>query len=605
MRQVIREDWEPISDDPAPQWVAENVALPADSELKSFDFELFPLARFALEQLCHNEHLRRFTEMLSAQVGKTVTILAYVCWKIINRPTSIGWYTDTGINAKHDYKTKILPTLESCAKVAKLLPADRAKKNNTLVQFGFMNLRVMGAESRSNREGKTIAEVLCDEVRNYPPGAMQQIDNRFKTVTNWRRVLFSSAGDLTNEPWLSFKKGTQHLGFWPCPKCGHKQTFRFGRKASPLYPGAREKGGFVWADNEKTHPDDFVYNFLELLPTVEYECEQCGQRFKESDKLDLIRRTEFVQTNPMADPSDVSVHCWEAYMPFAGCSWGSIVMKFLNALVAMKQGSIEPMRVFVTETLGEPWEDLGGEKPVEGEIMERCGEYAIGEMLSGPDVTLVLTADYQHGYVVYVLRQHRKDGYSRLIEWGKVLDFDELREYQTVKGVKDRAVWIDCAYRPNDVYEACLKYGRWTTGRGGERIWDGWTPMIGDDAEEFTRMIEGGSVKSFWKRSLIDPAVGTSEQGRRLIPRYSWSNNHYKEKLYIYTVHGRGLPWEIPKNIDREYVKQLSVTERIPVTDASGQIIGHEWREKGRHDAGDCELEQLVVADIAALVRPK
>lgn len=356
-RQFICECWEPISDLPGPEWAAENVPLPGDSELKQFDFELFPLARFVLMQLCHNEHLKRLTEMLSAQVGKTVTILAYLCWKVINRPTSVGWYTDTGINAKHDYKTKILPMLESCEKVAKLLPPDRTKKNNTLIQFGFMNLRVMGAESRSNREGKTIAEVLCDEVRNYPPGAMQQIDNRFKTVTNWRRILFSSAGDITQEPWPSFKAGTRHMGFWPCPKCGHKQTFRFGRKASPLYPAPRGKGGFLWDDNPKTHPEELVYNFAELIPTVVYECENCEARFSESEwKLTLIRQTEFIQTNPMAAPNDISVHCWEAYMPFAGCAWGNIVMKFLKAVVAMKQGDLEPMKVFVKETLGEPWD---------------------------------------------------------------------------------------------------------------------------------------------------------------------------------------------------------------------------------------------------------
>src|SRR5688572_10699934 len=112
--KILCELWEPPSDEPAWKWIGEHVELPPDSELKQFDFELFPLARFVLEQLCHNEYLRRFTEMLSAQVGKTTTILAYVCWKIVNRPSSVGWYTDTGINAKGDFKTKILPSLENC-----------------------------------------------------------------------------------------------------------------------------------------------------------------------------------------------------------------------------------------------------------------------------------------------------------------------------------------------------------------------------------------------------------------------------------------------------------------------------------------------------------
>jgi len=393
--------WEPVSDEPAWKWIAENVQLPADSELKNFDFELFPLAKFALDNLCHNPQLKRFTEMLSAQVGKTVTVLAYLCWKIINRPSSVGWYTDTGINAKHDYKTKVLTALEDCAKVAAMLPSDRAKKNNTLIQFGFMNLRVMGAESKSNREGKTISEVMCDEVRNYPPGAMEQIDNRFKTITNYRRILFSSAGAITQEPWPSFERGSRHFGFWNCPHCKHKQTFRFGRKESPLYPASREKGGFIWADNAETHPSDDVYDFAKLTPTIRYQCESCGFEIAEQEKISLIRQVKFEQTNPMAGPDDISVHCWEAYMPFSGCSWANIVMKFLRASVQMRHGNILPMKVFVCETLGEPWEDRG-EKPQQGDIVKCCGDYSIGEEWPAEvKCARQITVDMQHGFVVY------------------------------------------------------------------------------------------------------------------------------------------------------------------------------------------------------------
>jgi hypothetical protein len=31
--------------------------------------------------------------------------------------------------------------------------------------------------------------------------------------------------------------------------------------------------------------------------------------------------------------------------------------------------------------------------------------------------------------------------------------------------------------------------------------------------------------------------------------------------------------------------------------DARGQVTGHEWREKGRHDYKDTELFQLVMVD--------
>lgn len=616
--ELLKELWEPPSDEHATKWISEKVELPPDSELKQFDFELFPLARFALDQLCHNEFLRRFTEMLSSQVGKTVTILAYLCWKIINRPSGVGWYTDTGINAKGDYKTKIIPALESCEPVAKLLPSDRAKKNNTLIQFGFMNLRVMGAESSSNREGKTITEVLCDEVRNYPPGAMQQIDNRFKTITNYRRILFSSAGDMHQEPWPSFKKGTMHLGFWPCPKCGHKQTFRFGRDESPLYPERRTAGGFIWSTNTTTHPAEDVYNFAELIKTIRYQCENlsCKHEFPESEKLKIIRVVEFRQTNPMADPADVSVHCWEAYMPFSGCSWGSIVMKYLNAVVAMKHGNIEPMKVFRKETEGEPWEERGV-KVLEGEILNRCGDYSTGE--EKPDWKKQITVDVQLGYLHYNLSQFDPlTGDKRLIERGKILDFDELRMLQTKKGVRDHAVAIDCAHTPAKVFEACSKYGKWRVvpagkhpaciqrtirGQSGNLMeWDGWVALLGHDATEFTISLGGATTRTHAKPHAIDSNIGKAG-GARHVLRVTWSNPHYREELFLRRIKGIGRGFEIPKNIDADYVKQMQSTERIELRDAAGTVTGHEWKERGRHDDSDCEQMQLVLADINGVTK--
>lgn len=611
LEQIAAEPWEPVSELKGWQWVAENCDLPADSELKSFDFELFPLARFVLMQLCHNELLKRFTEMLSAQVGKTVTILGYLCWKIKNRPSSVGWYTDTGINAKHDYNTKIRPALEDCEPVNALLPVERAKKSNTLIQFGFMNLRVMGAESKSNREGKTMSEVLCDEVRNYPPGGMEQIDNRFKTITNWRRILFSSAGEITQEPWLSFKKGTMHLGFWKCPHCGHAQTFRFGKLDSPLYPEKRTCGGFIWAKNEKTQPSEHVYNFDELDPTIRYQCENenCKHEFIEADKIQLIQTVEFIQTNPMADQSDISVHCWEAYMPFAGCSWPSIVHKFLNALVSQEQGKIEPMKVFTKETLGEPWEERG-EKPLEGELLERCGEYSIGEEWP-PEVKCAkqITVDNQRGFVKFNYSIFNLAGAKRTVETGALATFDELRAYQLAKKVLDRCVGVDCAHKPNDVYDACLKYGNWIPDPKGGRdhMWNGWLPLLGDDAEEFTNYVtdkEGNRIpiKAHWKAVLITANEGRTGK-QKPIHRFSWSNPHYKHELYFIRIKGLGAPWEIPKNVTPQYVKEVQAVERRDIRNAEGQVTGHEWRDRGRHDDSDCELMQLVMSEINNIVK--
>jgi hypothetical protein len=305
-------------------------------------------------------------------------------------------------------------------------------------------------------------------------------------------------------------------------------------------------------------------------------------------------------------PGSFSVHWNALYMPWSSCDWAELVKEFLVATSAWSiQKDLEPLKAFVTETLGEPWRDLTGQKVEQGQLLERRGTHSINDNPEPPERTVrILTTDVQDGHLVSLIREWQFGGASRLLVAKKVLDFDELRVLQLEYKVRDRCVWIDSAFNGRDVFKACLRFGLWRAGRDGHPDWDGWTPMLGDDAEEFTAAKKDqGAVKQFWKRVDIDPGIGTTAQGAKRLPRYSWSNPHYKELLYFYVVPGKWHMWEIPQNIHDDYVKQLQVTERVPIYGHDKRLTGHEWREKGRHDYSDCELMQLVVADAGGIIK--
>ena len=598
---IIRGFWEPVSTDPAWQWIRDNVGLGQDSELKRFDFELCPMHKFFHDSV-QSPLTRRVTEMVCAQSGKTKNALAAMIWRVRNQPRDAAWFTDTSEKAKADFKIKIWPFLRDCEALDMDLPKDRNRKSQRLIQFDSMALHILGAESKSNRESITLFSVFCDEVRNYKPGALTQIDNRLKTIRNSQRVVFSSAGDEFDELHRSFNEGTQHFFFWACPHCGHKQTFRFGRDATPLYPKPRDHGGFVWDSNEVTHPDDFTWNFPELAKTVRYECENaaCKYRFHQSEKWQLMRTLEPIQTNPHADPTNISMHWWEAYMPWADCEWDRIVVKFLRAQLAARRGNFEPLRVIVCETFGEPWRPPGGHKIHAGEILKRCGEYAMRE--PWPEGTIkVLTVDVQQGYIYFTLRAWSTLGESRLIDCGIMPTFDDLRVYQIAAAVMDRLVFIDCAYEPGRVFEACLQHGRWVidSAHPTGRAWDGWTPVRGDERETFVQKQDGDAITTHWRWLDQDAHAGKAGMPR-IIRVYIFSKGFYRERLFLYACKGK-LPWWLPKNIPDEYVKQMGNVERRELLDAQGQQEGWEWHEKGRHDYPDTEQMQLAVADFARI----
>ena len=291
-------------------------------------------------------------------------------------------------------------------------------------------------------------------------------------------------------------------------------------------------------------------------------------------------------------------------MPFAGCSWGNIVMKFLNASVAMRTGQIEPMKTFVKESLGEPWEDRG-EKPMDGEILKRCGEYSIGEEWpTDQKFFRQMSVDMQHGFVKYNYSIFKTTGEKRTVKTGVLATLDEVRAFQIAHNIKDSGVGIDCAYHPAEVLEQCLKHGRFINDPRDPRklLWIGWRPLLGDDAEEFTDFVVDNNgnkhaVKSTWKAVLINANEGRTGAQQK-IHRYSWSGPHYKTLLYFRRIKGIGPRWEIPQNVGTDYIKQLSCTERVDKRDAEGTLIGYEWRERGRHDDSDTELMQLVLSDI-------
>jgi len=151
----------------------------------------------------------------------------------------------------------------------------------------------------------------------------------------------------------------------PCPHCSHMQVLRFGGKA--------ETYGLKW---EPGRPD-----------TAWYECEECHQAVKNSDKARMLLCGEWRPTRP-ADESESGqnsghskvrgFHINELYSPFV--SFGELATNFLESSKLP-----ETLRTFVNTSLGEAWEE-DDDLPDTSEIELRAEEYN-----KVPSLALVLT----------------------------------------------------------------------------------------------------------------------------------------------------------------------------------------------------------------------
>jgi hypothetical protein len=491
-------------------------------------------------------------------------------------------------NAKEFVKKRLRPALQNCNILAQQMPVNRKEDSNALIQFQSMNLIIRGSNSRIGLQSDPVKTIICDERREWKPGAIDLLRKRTRTFFDAIEIGVGTAGTEFDELHMDYLEGSQGMFFWSCLKCDHQQTFRFGKHPTSYYPEARQKGGFIWETSEETKPGG-SWDYDKVKKTVRYECEHCGHLYKNSDKPKLVETIELIHQNPDALPKYVSMHWWAAYMPWGDCEWGEIVVEFLKANHAKKLGNIEPLKTFVTETLGEPWRPptLDDQR---SRIDQAVGKFQMGHRFDGGGISApVITVDVQHGYLVYVIREWKMNYGSRMLECGKLLDAQELSAKQREFGIRPEGVWVDSGYRTADVLAWCVQYG--------------WYPMLGDDAKEFTQIRENPKtlkmegMRVFWKMTEVDPGMGKPEQGRMTVPRYSWSNHHYKDQLYLYNIPQMLGIWEIPTDAPPDYLHQMSVTERIEIVDLKG-VVSYEWKERGRHDFADCELMQLVVSDI-------
>lgn len=537
----------------------------------------------------------RVTGQISAQSAKTQTMINKCVRTIAEDPGPAMWVGATKDNAEEFAQKRLFPAVEQCAKTAALLPKEKRKRSKKLIQFDSMNLMLRGTESRIGLQSDPVRYIFCDERREWKRGAIDLLRKRTRTFYNAIEIGIGTAGDEGDELDSDFRAGSQTHAHFNCLACGYSQPFRFGKTESSYFPKPRERGGLVWDESDITRPCGSWGDYEEVKKTVRFECESCGHRHHNTDKLKLVKTLHPVDYNPKAPKKFKSYH-WNALaMLWAECDWALIVEEFLRAAEESKRGNIEPLRAFITETLGEPFQKKSLYKQ-KGDLIERIGAYKLGEYWLDPDgqrekgTALILTFDRQQDHLPYVVRQVRKNGQSRLVHLGKSASLDDLRAVQMELKILNQCMWgDDGGLFTNEFRQKCLQWN--------------WNILKGEDWEHFTiQHREDGVDKSYrqgWRETKFDAGIGTTREGFATVKAWLWSNPWFKDRLYFSLLRGLGPLWEIPSDVPTEYLEQVNANElRERTSKANGQKETY-FHETGADHFADCELMQDVVVSIA------
>ena len=342
-----------------------------------------------------------------------------------------------------------------------------------------------------------------------------------------------------------------------------------------------------WTENEVTR-NEKGYNFDELAKTIRFEC-KCGEVYTDNpkDRRHFVNSGKYVSLDPNAPKNRKSYH-WNALLP-PWVKWRDLVEEFLIAKGSVYNGDIAPLKDFINESLGEPWEDRLGDFEDFGQLRERAGNYALGDKWEDEEIRF-LSADKQAKggmHYWYVVRAFAREGAkSRLIDYGRVETDLDLLEVAETNNVHADNCMVDSGYDTASVYKFCQRHG--------------WKPMKGSGVQGFRHKNKktGRLSTQLWTWTKAEVGIGTKDHRlQKAIRLFLWSNDGLKDML-AELMQGMIGEWTIAKDVCNEYTRQVTAEKRQQITDVKGRTK-YEWVpvRKDNH-MFDCEL-MIQVASLA------
>lgn len=553
------------------QWAEDKLTLDKTSPFPGkFRSDTAPWTKRVMEKFAQTG-IRYVVARCAAQTSKTQTAMICCAYAIDEEPGPIMWVMAAADEGKTFSKMRMTPTLESVESIRNMMPSSRSDKMVCEINFPQSPLVITGANSKSKLQSKPIRWLILDEVRNYPRGALQMALKRIRSWWNGCALIISTGGDDGDQFDIEWQLGTRSEYQVKMPCCGVMDTMPFKN--------------LKWDDTETTRPGG-EWRMDEVAKTIRYECQACGANMRD---IYAVRRKavldgDWIDLNKNA-PSDRWSGTWSALIvPWV--SWVSIVQEFLAAKEAMRQGVIEPLRTFITETLGLSWSEQETSTdelaaPTSYDPLEKWEKEAYRWM----------TVDVQRDHFWFVIRRWADDGTSRLMAEGRLLTKDDVIDTARKFEIRPECVILDAGFDQNNfVFQLCADYG--------------FTAFRGDDRKNFVHYLEKGlSVhRPYSPETKWDPGMGKAGQGMLLCRLYYWSNPTIKDITYRLKS-GKGCEWGVYAGVSEDYKHHMcSETKRLVTTKAGKKVT--MWAVVGRRQnhLWDCENMQTVCAQMEGLL---
>jgi len=618
--------WAPPDRRPIYEALAEDLVFGNDSPFPgAFDIANSPQIKEPLDRLFEDE-TRRVLVSGAAQLAKTLMGLIFIIGCIMRRPGLTIWNGQTDDAIKKICEDKAWPLFRRSKMISDLMPRDLNKRRIRSVVFPHMSLRFQTA-SENNAHSDTVKNQVNDERHLWQPGIINKFLSRVGSMPD-HKVLDLSTGsvktaeqilengsvlELGDDFFNDWQAGSRSVWSVHCPKCGDPQSLVLTHRDAAGRPlkdkAGNPKYGFVWEENETTRPGG-RWHFAEVMRTVRWHCIHCGHELE--DAPDNIRSLNapangagYVPTNPLHDPAIFSYRFPAWVSPLVG--WKTIVKEWLRAQESARAGDYLAVKTVIQNRFAEAWD----ESVTLGDDSRASGDYEIDKWEEDPDgrfaaSRMFMTVDRQRKHGVHmwvVIRIWNDAAESRILWFGKLFSWEEVRAKQEELLIRDHRVLVDSGDEAAEVYGQCVLYG--------------WVALKGEDTESFAHPNPKNSkqpIRRYYSKAVkADPIFGKNAKKvkpeirkamgkRRFAKLYRWSTISVRDILAA-LIAGNAQYWGRPAVEPEGYADQLDSEVKKHVRDKRGRERPMWVQVKPDNHARDCEAMQVVAALMAGILR--
>jgi len=442
--------WAPPEDITVSQWAAKYRVLPKSSAIPGvWSNRLVPYTVGVMDAF-NSPWVERITIMASVQSSKTESVYNMLGYAVCQDPAPALVVMPT-LNTMKRVNRRIRKMLTVSPELGSHLTGNPDDLQLHQITLDRMEIYFATAGSEADLQNIEARYLIADETDEYPntadgSDAVEKAIDRLTTYWNRKIMELSRPTVPDGHITKSYEKSDRRKYWVPCPFCGAYQVLSFWQ--------VKHQGAKLgeWPENRR-NPE-----YIRASRVARYECRHCRAEIDDKDKAGMLARGKWapgpwlpwetenqpdrMETEPAGMPSHVGFWWNVLYSPFK--TFSEVAAQFFKV-----RKDREKYRVYITQWLADPWQDIVESQPASYILQLRTRRPS----LVVPEDTLALTAgidSQRYGFWVVIRAWVLTQGGAReshKIRHGFVESFGELEKwlfddvYRTEVSQIEHRVW--------------------------------------------------------------------------------------------------------------------------------------------------------------------